>query len=47
MLVGVTGSCESCTIMFQTATGQEVQYFLMSTEGRVNTNVTETELEFR
>lgn len=38
---------ESCTIMFQTATGQRVQCFLVSTEGRVDTNVIETGLEFR
>lgn len=39
--------CDSCTVMFQTATGRELQCFLMSTEGRVDTNVIETGLEFR
>lgn len=47
MLVDTNESWESCMIIFQTATGQEVQCFLMSTEGRVDTNVTETRLEFR
>lgn len=47
MSFDVIESCESCMLMFQTATGQEVQCFLKSTEGRVDTNVIETGLEFR
>lgn len=43
MLFDVTESGESCMITFQTARGQEVQCFLMSTEGRVDTNVIETQ----